>query len=30
MNYVKTTQKRGIKNLKLLIATFNVHSKQQY
>lgn len=30
MNYVKTTQKRGIKNLRLLIATFNVHSKQQY
>lgn len=25
MNYVKTTQKRGIKNLKLLISTFNVH-----
>ena len=25
MNYVKTTQKRGIKNLKLLLASFNVH-----
>lgn len=25
MNYVKTTQKRAIKNLKLLISTFNVH-----
>jgi len=25
MNYVKTTQKRALKNLKILISTFNVH-----
>ena len=25
MNYVKTTQKRALKNLKILLSTFNVH-----